>query len=158
MSEEKLKQPAVGDRGQRYEIWCDDEDGQPMQMGWSNNPESMKRAVELHPCWSNHRAVDRLGAAAVKSESASDADRPRSCPAHGSGALPSDEEEADREARIAADVFNPAESDLDYFLRRKRSLEEKRQNVRMSDAPPQPSDSPSACEARSTPSAGSEPQ
>lgn len=31
-------------------------------------------------------------------------------------------------------------------------------NVRMSDAPKQPSDSPSACEARSTPSAGSEPQ
>lgn len=29
-------------------------------------------------------------------------------------------------------------------------------NVRMSDAPPQPSDSPSACKARSTPSAGSE--
>lgn len=74
MSAEKPKQPAVGDRGQRYEIWCDDEDGKPMQMGWSNNPESMKRAVELHPCWSNHRAVDRLGAAAVKSESAPDVD------------------------------------------------------------------------------------
>jgi hypothetical protein len=67
----------------RYEIWCDDEDGQPMQMGWSNNPESMKRAVKLHPCWSNHRAVDRLGAAAAKSESASGADGTRSCPAPG---------------------------------------------------------------------------
>jgi hypothetical protein len=28
----------------------------------------------------------------------------------------------EREARIYADVFNPAESDLDYFLRRKREL------------------------------------
>ena len=28
-------------------------------MGWSNKPDAMKRAVELHPCWSNHRAVDR---------------------------------------------------------------------------------------------------
>jgi len=34
----------------------------------------------------------------------------------------------------------------------------KRPNVRMSDAPLQPSDLPSACRARSTPSAGSEPQ
>ena len=45
-----------------------------------------------------------------------------------SGALPQHEEENEREARIAADVFDPAESDLDYFLRRKRLLEEKRQN------------------------------
>ena len=30
-----------------------------MQMGWSNKPDAMKRAVELHPCWKNHRAVDR---------------------------------------------------------------------------------------------------
>jgi hypothetical protein len=28
----------------------------------------------------------------------------------------------EREARISADVFNPAESDLDYFFRRKREL------------------------------------
>lgn len=85
MSAEKRKQPAVGDRGQRYEIWCDDEDGQPMQIGWSNKPDGFARTVELHPCWSNHRTVDRLGAAAVKSESASDADGARSCPAPGSG-------------------------------------------------------------------------
>lgn len=30
-----------------------------------------------------------------------------------------------REQRIHADVFNPAESDLDYFLRRKRELEKR---------------------------------
>jgi hypothetical protein len=54
--------PAVGDRGQRYEIWCDDEEGKPMQMGWANSPDAMRRAVELHPCWSNHRAVDRWAA------------------------------------------------------------------------------------------------
>ena len=58
MSDEVCNLPAVGDRGQRYEIWCDD-DGKPMRMGWSNNPDSMKQAVEKHPCWKNHRAVDR---------------------------------------------------------------------------------------------------
>lgn len=83
MTTRKTKQPAVGDRGQRYEIWCDDEDGQPMQMGWSNNPESMKQAVEKHPCWKNHRAVDRLGAAAADNG----AREPRSSAAPGSGAL-----------------------------------------------------------------------
>jgi len=87
MTTRKTKQPAVGDRGQRYEIWCDDEDGKPMQMGWSNNPESMKQAVEKHPCWSNHRAVDRLGAAAADNGARESHAGPRSSAAPGSGAL-----------------------------------------------------------------------
>ena len=32
------------------------------------------------------------------------------------------ETESEREARIRADVFNPNESDVEYFLRRKREL------------------------------------
>ncbi len=87
MTTRKTKQPAVGDRGQRYEIWCDDEDGKPMQMGWSNNPESMKQAVDKHPCWSNHRAVDRLGAAAADNGTRESHAGPRSSAAPGSGAL-----------------------------------------------------------------------
>lgn len=35
-------------------------------------------------------------------------------------------EELAREKEIAEDVFNPNESDLEYFLRRKRELEQKR--------------------------------
>ena len=104
MNAEKRKQPEVGDRGQRYEIWCDDENGQPMQMGWANKPDAMKRAVELHPCWSNHRAVDRWGAAAPDSRAASDADGARSCPAPGSAPSWEDCERKFREMRSAFGV------------------------------------------------------
>lgn len=49
----------TGDRGQRYEIWCKDADGRDLQIGWSENPESFRDAVEKHPSWRDHRAVDR---------------------------------------------------------------------------------------------------
>jgi len=49
----------IGDKGRRYEIWCDDEDGEPMLVGWSDTPDGFKEAVEAHPSWTNHRAIDR---------------------------------------------------------------------------------------------------
>ncbi len=48
----------VGDKGQRYEHWCDTADG-PMRIGWSSAPDTFKEAVEKHPSWHNHRVVDR---------------------------------------------------------------------------------------------------
>ena len=52
----------VGDEGQRYEIWCDDGDGNPLLLGWSNNMYSLALMVSKHPIWTNHRAVDRHNA------------------------------------------------------------------------------------------------
>ena len=50
----------LGDKGQRYEIWCDDDDdGNPMCVGWSDTPDGFRKAVDAHPSWTNHRAVDR---------------------------------------------------------------------------------------------------
>lgn len=54
----------IGDHGQRYEIWCDDDEGNPLCVGWSDTPDAFKRAVKLHPSWTNHRAVDRQTQAA----------------------------------------------------------------------------------------------
>lgn len=57
----------VGDRGQRYEIRCDEDEGGPeMVIGWSNDPRAFAETVRLHPCWRNHRAVDRLDPAKAK--------------------------------------------------------------------------------------------
>lgn len=53
----------TGDKGQRYEIWCYDDDpatgGTEMRVGWSNNPEAFADMVAEHPIWCNHRAIDR---------------------------------------------------------------------------------------------------
>jgi hypothetical protein len=49
----------IGDKGQRYEIWCDDADGTPLRVGWSDTPDGFEQLVELHPSWTNHRAIDR---------------------------------------------------------------------------------------------------
>jgi len=51
----------IGDKAQRYEIWCDEEDGALLLIGWSDTPDGFKDAVEAHPAWMNHRAVDRQG-------------------------------------------------------------------------------------------------
>ena len=58
-TEKSCMPAAVGDLGQRYEFWCDDEDGKPMLLGWANNPDAFKEAVAKHPLWENHRVVDR---------------------------------------------------------------------------------------------------
>lgn len=46
----------------------------------------------------------------------------------GSAAKASLEKEAELEASLAADVFNPNETDLQYFLRRKAALEKRQPN------------------------------
>jgi hypothetical protein len=53
------KPHAVGDRGQRYEIWCKNGDGHDMCVGYSNNPGAFKNMVDLHPVWHSRRVVDR---------------------------------------------------------------------------------------------------
>ena len=50
----------TGDRGQRYEFTCDDGEGKRMTLGWSNDPRSFDRMVELHPVWADLKVVDRL--------------------------------------------------------------------------------------------------
>ena len=49
----------TGDMGQRYEHRADDEDGIEFVIGWSNDPDTFKSTVDLHPSWMNHRAIDR---------------------------------------------------------------------------------------------------
>lgn len=50
----------TGDRGQRYEIRCDEDDSGPeMVIGWSNDPEAFEATVRLHPCWCNRKVIDR---------------------------------------------------------------------------------------------------
>ena len=53
------KQHAVGDRGQRYAIWCKDGDDGEMCLGYSDNPGAFKNMVDLHPVWHTRRVVDR---------------------------------------------------------------------------------------------------
>jgi len=49
----------IGDKGRRYEIWATEEDGTDFVVGWSDTPDAFKEAIEAHPSWTNHRAVDR---------------------------------------------------------------------------------------------------
>lgn len=56
--------PPVGDKGQRYEHWCDNGNGEPMKMGWSEQPNGcFRKCVHLQPAWSNYRYIDRKAAA-----------------------------------------------------------------------------------------------
>lgn len=48
----------IGDKGRRYEIWCDTEDG-PMCVGWSDTPGAFKEAIAAHPSHHNWREIDR---------------------------------------------------------------------------------------------------
>lgn len=43
----------------RYEIWCDKADGEPFLIGWADHEDAFKTAVENHPTWTNHRAIDK---------------------------------------------------------------------------------------------------
>jgi hypothetical protein len=51
----------VGDKGQRYEVWCLDSDGTPMQVGYSDQSDggSLTQMVSLHPSWHSPWIVDR---------------------------------------------------------------------------------------------------
>jgi hypothetical protein len=48
----------IGDKGQRYEIWCKDGE-HDLCIGWSDNPNSFASMVEKHPVWHSRRVVDR---------------------------------------------------------------------------------------------------
>ena len=37
-----MSTPQIGYQGQRYEVWCDDTNGEPFLLGWTNNPEAYR--------------------------------------------------------------------------------------------------------------------
>lgn len=45
----------------RYEIWALDDDGEPAPfcVGWSNDPDAFKQAIEAHPAWASRHVRDR---------------------------------------------------------------------------------------------------
>lgn len=51
----------VGDKGQRYEVWCFDGEGGLMQVGYSEEPDggSLTQMVHEHPMWHSPWIVDR---------------------------------------------------------------------------------------------------
>lgn len=55
------KRPIVGDTGMRYEVRCDDGDGNEMVVGHTTDPTGGKlvEAVNLHPSWNSPKIVDR---------------------------------------------------------------------------------------------------
>ncbi len=49
----------IGDKGQRYEIRCQEEDGEVFVIGWSEDPDAFTEAVSLHPSWHFREVIDR---------------------------------------------------------------------------------------------------
>ena len=49
----------IGDKGQRYEIRCQDADGETFVIGWAEKPDAFTEAVELHPAWHSREVIDR---------------------------------------------------------------------------------------------------
>jgi hypothetical protein len=51
----------IGDRGQRYEVRCLDEDGAEKVIGWTDDPTGggLVRGVDAHPAWRSPRVIDR---------------------------------------------------------------------------------------------------
>lgn len=54
-----LPESKLGDCGRRYEIRCQDDDGAEHVIGWSDDPEAFRQAIELHPGHSNRTVVER---------------------------------------------------------------------------------------------------
>ena len=49
----------LGDKGQRYEIRAQDEDGQEFVVGWGETPDAWEAAIAAHPSWHSRRVIDR---------------------------------------------------------------------------------------------------
>ena len=59
-----MKEPEVGDRGQRYEVSASNPDGSSICIGWSDTVEGTESLVEgvlLHPSMHSPKVVDRQG-------------------------------------------------------------------------------------------------
>ena len=52
----------VGDKGQRYEVQCKNEEGETVIVGWGETDEhvaNLVKGIELHPSYSTPKVIDR---------------------------------------------------------------------------------------------------
>lgn len=55
----------IGDhRWRRYEIRARDGDGNTLVLGWSDDPDAFREAIELHPSLHDRKVIDRAAAEA----------------------------------------------------------------------------------------------